>query len=183
MRAGVSRSFQALELFEGLSVAENLLSASEDRDAAGYLTTLLRSGKREFTSAAAAAIREFRLEDDLDKTPSQLPYGRRRLVAIARAVASSPSILLLDEPVAGLDEVEAAEIAALVRGLASSWGIAVLLVEHDMNFVMSTCDEITVLDFGKQIATGTPVEVSRDAKVISAYLGEPDEEIVAGGVA
>ena len=89
-----------------------------------------------------------------------LPYGQRRLLAIARAVATQPSVLLLDEPAAGLGDVETAELAHLVRRLADDWGIAVLLVEHDMNFVMSVCDDIVVLDFGRQIAEGT---AGRDA--------------------
>ena len=103
-----------------------------------------------------AAIHEFRLEDDLLRQVQDLPYGQRRLLAIARAVATQPSVLLLDEPAAGLGDVETAELAHLVRRLADDWGIAVLLVEHDMNFVMSVCDHIVVLDFGRQIAEGTP---------------------------
>jgi ABC-type branched-subunit amino acid transport system ATPase component/branched-subunit amino acid ABC-type transport system permease component len=174
-RAGVTRSFQALELFEGISVRENLLTASEDRDAAAYVTNLAWPGKRPYSPAALAAIQEFGLEDDLEKLPSELPYGRRRLVAIARAMAAEPSVLLLDEPGAGLDETEAAELATLVRGLATRWGIATLLIEHDMAFVMSVCDDITVLDFGRQIAHGTPDEISRDRRVIAAYLGESDD--------
>ena len=101
-----------------------------------------------------------------------LPYGQRRLLAIARAVATQPSVLLLDEPAAGLGDVETAELARLVRRLADDWGIAVLLVEHDMNFVMSVCDHIVVLDFGRRSREGTPHEVRRDPAVIAAYLGE-----------
>ena len=85
-----------------------------------------------------------------------LPYGQRRLLAIARAVATQPSVLLLDEPAAGLSDVETAELGHLVRRLADDWGIAVLLVEHDMTFVMSVCDDIVVLDFGTKISAGTP---------------------------
>ena len=106
-----------------------------------------------------------------------LPYGQRRLLAIARAVATEPGVLLLDEPAAGLGDHETAELAHLVRRLADDWGIAVLLVEHDMNFVMSTCDRIVVLDFGRQISEGTPDEVRNDPVVIAAYLGENDEDV------
>ena len=137
---------------------------------------LLWPGEPSLAPAAVAAVNEFGLQDDLEHRPQDLSYGRRRLVGIARAVASQPSVLLLDEPAAGLDEREAQEIAALVRRLATSWGIAVLLVEHDMSFVMSVCDDITVIDFGRQIAHGTPEQVRADPAVIAAYLGEPEPE-------
>ena len=104
-----------------------------------------------------------------------LSYGKRRLLAIARAVAAQPSVLLLDEPAAGLNDHETRELATLVVRLAKEWGMAILLVEHDINFVMSVCDDITVLDFGTRISEGTPAEVRADPAVISAYLGEEDE--------
>jgi sulfate-transporting ATPase len=105
-----------------------------------------------------------------------LPYGQRRLLAIARAVASQPSVLLLDEPAAGLGDAETAELARLVRRLADDWGMAVLLVEHDMNFVMTVCDEIVVLDFGRKISEGPREVVRNDPNVIAAYLGESEED-------
>jgi sulfate-transporting ATPase len=125
-----------------------------------------------------AAIREFRLEDHLLRQVQDLPYGQRRLLAIARAVASQPSVLLLDEPAAGLGDTETVELGNMVRRLADDWGMAVLLVEHDMNFVMSVCDEIVVLDFGRKIADGPRDVVRNDPAVVAAYLGETEEEIV-----
>jgi sulfate-transporting ATPase len=126
-----------------------------------------------------SVIKEFRLESDLDRVVENLPYGERRLLAIARAVVARPSILLLDEPAAGLDEVETKELAHLVRRLADEWGIGVLLVEHDVDFVMSVCDEVVVLDFGRTIAVGVPEQVRKDHAVIAAYLGEQDETAAA----
>jgi sulfate-transporting ATPase len=131
------------------------------------------------TAAAAAAVREFGLESELDTDVTDLPYGRRRLVAIARAIAVDPSVLLLDEPAAGLDGTETAELAKVVRRLASDWGFTIVVVEHDMSFVMSVCDRIVVLDFGKQIAHDTPEKIRADPVVIRAYLGEP--EVAAAG--
>ena len=101
-----------------------------------------------------------------------LSYGERRLLAIARAVATSPSVLLLDEPAAGLSDDESRELAHLVRRLAEDWGMGVLLVEHDVDMVMSVCDEVVVLDFGRRICVGTPEEVRGDPAVRAAYLGD-----------
>jgi sulfate-transporting ATPase len=123
-----------------------------------------------------AAIHEFGLEGELLRLVQDLPYGQRRLLAIARAVASQPSVLLLDEPAAGLGDAETAELARLVRRLADDWGMAVLLVEHDMNFVMTVCDEIVVLDFGRKISEGPREVVRNDPNVIAAYLGESEED-------
>jgi ABC-type branched-subunit amino acid transport system ATPase component len=131
------------------------------------------------SAEVVAAIREFKLQDKLERRAEDLSYGERRLLAIARAVAAGPSVLLLDEPAAGLGDVETAELARLVRRLASESGMAILLVEHDMNFVMSVCDEIVVLDFGRRIAEGAPDVVRRDQRVIAAYLGDEEPELSA----
>jgi ABC-type branched-subunit amino acid transport system ATPase component/branched-subunit amino acid ABC-type transport system permease component len=175
-RAGLSRSFQTLELFEDASVLDNLRAASDPRDRWSYLTDLVNPKAPPLPDPVVDAIHEFQLEDDLLRIVQDLPYGQRRLLAIARAVATEPGVLLLDEPAAGLGDHETAELAHLVRRLADDWGIAVLLVEHDMNFVMSTCDHIVVLDFGRQISEGSPEEVRSDPKVIAAYLGEHEKD-------
>ena len=178
-RAGLSRSFQSLELFEDATVLDNLRAASDPRDRLSYLRDLVHPVAPALPGEVVAAIREFRLEDDLLRQVQDLPYGQRRLLAIVRAVATRPSVLLLDEPAAGLSDVETAELAHLIRRLADDWGIAILLVEHDMTFVMSVCDDIVVLDFGVRISAGTPQEIRRDPAVIAAYLGETEEEVAA----
>ena len=170
-RAGLVRSFQNLELFPDLTVLENLQAVSDPRDGASLVTDMVRPGNAALPSAAVAAVHEFGLLDSLHRLPDELSYGQRRLLAIARAVAMEPSVLLLDEPVAGLDDRESAEFAHLVKRLASAWGMAVLVIEHDMDFVMGISDRIEVIDFGKPIAGGTPEQVRSDPAAIAAYLG------------
>lgn len=181
-RAGISRSFQSLELFESSTVRENLAVASDPAGARTYLTDLVAPRRNPLTPTALAAVRQLGLEETLDLTVAELPYGRRRLVAIARALAGQPSVLLLDEPAAGLDSAETAELARALRRLVDSWGLGVLIVEHDMSFVMSLCDELVVLDFGHQIARGTPAEVRADPGVVTAYLGEQQDAPGKGAV-
>jgi sulfate-transporting ATPase len=175
-RLGVRRSFQSLELFEDITVEENIRAGSDQLAPwQSWLTDLVWPGHHDLPSTAVAAVQAFDLEAHLDETPERLPYGRRRLVGIARAVASGPSVVLLDEPAAGLDENESAELARLIRRLADERNMAVLLVEHDVNLVMSTCDCIVVIDFGRVIASGTPAEIRSNGAVRDAYLGHADE--------
>ncbi|MFI0961287.1 ATP-binding cassette domain-containing protein [Streptomyces sp. NPDC021080] len=176
VRAGLTRSFQALELFDDLTVLDNLRAASERRDTLAYVTDLVYPRTVPLTAATRAAIREFGLQPYLHRTPAELPYGVRRLVGIARAVATEASIVALDEPAAGLDDQETRELGELLRRLASEWGMGILLVEHDVELVMGLCDRVYALEFGKLIAEGAPAEVRSDDAVIRAYLGaeEPD---------
>jgi sulfate-transporting ATPase len=168
---GLTRSFQSLELFEDLTVSDNIRVASETRTLTTFLSDLVWPKRRPWTPGASASIGEFRLAPHLAKRPEQLSNAGRRLVAIARSVAASPSVLLLDEPASGLDATSTAELAALVRRLADDWNMAILLVEHDVSMVMDTCDHVVVLDFGRQIAAGPPSEVRRHPAVAAAYLG------------
>lgn len=183
-RAGLSRSFQSLELFEDMTVLDNLYAACDRPGPWTYLKDLIRPGSRPLPAQVLVAVREFGLESSLDRSVGDLSYGERRLLAIARAVATSPSVLLLDEPAAGLSDDETRELARLVRRLAEDWGMGVLLVEHDVDMVMSVCDQVVVLDFGRRISVGTPDEVRADPAVRAAYLGdlspEEAEEAVPG---
>jgi sulfate-transporting ATPase len=175
-RRGLRRSFQSLELFEDISVEENIRAGSDQlASRMSWFTDLFWPGHHELPSTAVAAVHAFELEPHLDQTPEELPYGRRRLVGIARTVASGPSVVMLDEPAAGLDEQESAELARLIRRLADERNMAVLLVEHDVSLVMSTCDRVVVIDFGQVIARGTPAEIRGDEAVREAYLGHADE--------
>jgi sulfate-transporting ATPase len=120
-------------------------------------------------------VDELGLGDVLDQRPSDLPHGVSRLVGIARALAAEPAVLLLDEPAAGLDGRESAELGQTIRATAQRRGIGILVVEHDVPLLLETCDRLVVLDFGRKIAEGTPEQVSDDAGVIEAYLGAGDD--------
>ena len=175
-RAGLARSFQSLELFEDATVFENISVAADPQDLTSYLRDLVWPINPLFPPGVVRAIKEFRLDEDLHRDVKDLSYGKRRLLAIARAVAMHPSVLLLDEPAAGLSSAESAELARVVRRLADDWGMAVLVVEHDREFVMGVCDEVIVLDFGSLIASGPPEQVQSNPAVIAAYLGDESDD-------
>jgi branched-chain amino acid transport system ATP-binding protein len=155
--AGLVRTFQHLELFDDLPVSENIAIAA-------------RSSRRGSAAAAERAIKLCALGDIVGLLDTQVPAGRRRLVALARALAAAPLILLADEPAAGLDSHESTEFGTVLRRLASE-GLGILLIDHDMNLVLSVCDRIAVLVSGSKLAEGTPAEVRTNQAVISAYLG------------
>ncbi len=178
-RLGVGRSFQSLELFDAMTVGDQLQTAVDHWDAAGYGSSLVRPGRAALSAEAAWAVDLLGLTDELDVPVGDLPYGRRRLVAMARAVASAPAVLLLDEPAAGLDAAETGELGRFVRVLADERGLGVLLVEHDVDLVAAVCDHVVVCDFGRVIGQGPPAEVLASDAVVTAYLG--DEALVGAG--
>ncbi len=171
---GVARTLQGVGLYGGLTALENVMVGATSQACAGFwsaLLTLPRAGRdeRALRAAARQALDRVGAADIADARPGELSYGMRKRIALARALVAKPSLVLLDEPASGLDESELAELGALIRDLATEGSVVV--VEHHMDLMMSVCDSITVLDFGKVIATGTPREVQDNPAVTTAYLG------------
>jgi branched-chain amino acid transport system ATP-binding protein len=173
--AGLARTFQNLQVFFNMSALDNVMTGRHLHEDRSLLAALLRPEPAEWAenegrARAAALMSRVGLEAWLGARADAMPYGALKRLEIARALATEPTLLLLDEPAAGLNPTEAREIDALIRGLAAD-GMAVLLVEHNMRLVMEVSDRVLVLDRGARLAEGTPAEVSRDARVIEAYLG------------
>ncbi len=184
-RLGLGRTFQNIRIFGAMTVLENALTGLQARPQPGLLPTLLRlprfrTDERAAVAAARAALALVGLEAQADLPASALPYGDQRRLEIARAMAAGPRLLLLDEPAAGLNPAETAALATLVRRLRDA-GTTVLLVEHDMGFVMEISDAVTVLNFGRRIFEGPPHAVRAEPAVIEAYLGPKVAARLAAG--
>ena len=178
---GLSRTFQNIRLFGELSVLDNVKLACHVRVTYTMLGGVLRSPasfaqERAITERAMELLRLFDLQDRAHEQGRNLPYGDQRRLEIARALATCPKVLLLDEPAAGMNPQEKIELAKLIRRVRDEFDVTILLIEHDMGLVMEICERITVLDYGQRIANGTPEEIQSNPRVIQAYLGASEDE-------
>jgi branched-chain amino acid transport system ATP-binding protein len=176
-KAGLARTFQNIRLFKNLSVLDNVRIAIHQNVHYGllsgflHLPSYIREEKR-VREESLALLDIFNLASKQDEMAANLPYGEQRRLEIVRALATKPQLLLLDEPAAGMNPAETAQLTSTIAQLREQFGITILLIEHDMSVVMTICERIYVMDYGKLIAHGTPDEIKADPRVIKAYLGE-----------
>lgn len=182
---GLSRTFQNIALFKGLTVLDNLMVGRHSRLNYGLLASMLYWGKArrredEHRRRVEDVIDFLGLSPHRHSIAGRLPYGVQKRVELGRALAAEPSLILLDEPMAGMNLEETEDMARYILDINEEWGATVLLVEHDMGVVMDISDHVVVLDFGSVLATGTPDEVSNNKDVIAAYLGSDDDSLYLG---
>ena len=176
---GIARTFQNIRLFKDLTVLENVKVAFNQRMRYSVLGGILRlpgywREEAEIDARAREILSVFHMEDEVEQRAKNLPYGRQRKLEIARASATGAKILLLDEPAAGMNPTETAELMEAITLIRTRFGVSILLIEHDMSLVMSICERLIVIDYGQIIAAGTPYEVANNPKVIGAYLGKEE---------
>ena len=178
-KLGIARTFQNIRLFNDMTVLDNVKVGLHNQVVYGMWTGILRlpsfrEKEHEMDRRAMKLLKIFDLDAEANYKASQLPYGKQRKLEIARALATNPKLLLLDEPAAGMNPNETEELMNTIHSVRDQFGVAILLIEHDMNFVMGICEEITVLDYGRVIARGDGKTIRNNPKVIAAYLGGDD---------